>query len=99
MSRKGLGLAAVVEEGEKLVGIISDGDLRRFIEREGNVALARTAADCMTKSPVTITRKEFATRALNLMESRKITALLVVDSQGRLEGVVHVHDLWTTQMF
>ena len=99
MSRKGLGLTAVVGEGNRLLGLISDGDLRRFFQREGNHALGMTAADCMTRAPVTIGRKELATRALNLMESRKITALLVVDSAGKLEGVVHIHDLWGTEMF
>ena len=99
MSRKGLGLTTVVAEGDRLVGLISDGDLRRFFQREGNHALGLAAVDCMTRTPVTIGRKELATRALNLMESRKITALAVVNSQGKLEGVVHIHDLWTTQMF
>jgi arabinose-5-phosphate isomerase len=99
MSKKGLGIAAVVEDGDRLVGIISDGDLRRFFQREGNRALSLTAGDCMTREPATIGRGELATRALNLMEARKITSLLVVDPAGRLEGVVHIHDLWTTQMF
>jgi arabinose-5-phosphate isomerase len=99
MSRKGLGMTAVVAEDRRLLGLISDGDLRRFFQREGNHALGLTAADCMTRTPVTIARKELATRALSLMESRKITGLLVVDSAGRLEGVVHIHDLWRTQMF
>ncbi|OLE87429.1 MAG: arabinose-5-phosphate isomerase [Acidobacteria bacterium 13_1_20CM_2_60_10] len=99
MSKKGLGIAAVVEDGDRLVGIISDGDLRRFFQREGNRALSLTAGDCMTREPATIGRGELATRALNLMEARKITSLLVVDPAGRLEGVVHIHDLWETQMF
>jgi arabinose-5-phosphate isomerase len=99
MSKKGLGHTAVLDDSERLLGVISDGDLRRFFQREGNRALSLTAADCMTRSPVTIGRKELATKALNLMETRKITSLLVVDAAGRLEGVVHIHDLWTTQMF
>jgi arabinose-5-phosphate isomerase len=99
MSTKGLGMAAVVENGGGVAGIISDGDLRRFIQREGNRALSMTAAACMTRTPTTIGRKELATKALNLMETRKITSLLVVDSERKLEGVVHIHDLWTTQMF
>ncbi len=99
ISRKGLGHAAVIDGDKHLAGVISDGDLRRFFEREGNRALSLTAADCMSRHPVTIGRKELATRALNLMESRKITSLLVVDAQDRLEGVVHLHDLWSTQMF
>ena len=99
MSKKGLGMTAVVEDGGGMAGIISDGDLRRFIQREGNRALSMTAAACMTRTPTTIGRKELATKALNLMETRKITSLLVVDAEGKLEGVVHIHDLWTTQMF
>ena len=99
MSKKGLGHTAVTSESNHLLGIISDGDLRRIFQREGNRALDLKAADAMTRNPVTIARQELATKALNLMEARKITSLLVVDAEGRLEGVVHIHDLWTTQMF
>jgi arabinose-5-phosphate isomerase len=99
MSRKGLGLTTVVDDQHRLVGFISDGDLRRFFEREGNRALSLTAADCLTPNPITISRKELATGALNLMEARRITALPVVDEGGKLEGVVHIHDLWATEMF
>jgi len=53
----------------------------------------------MTSTAVTIARKELATQALNVMESRRITSLMVVDGEGRLEGVVHIHDLWRTEMF
>ena len=99
MSKKGLGHAAVVGDDQKLAGVISDGDLRRFFERQGGRALEHVAADFMTRTPVTIGRKELATQALNLMESRRITSLMVVDREGRLEGVVHIHDLWSTEMF
>jgi arabinose-5-phosphate isomerase len=99
ISKKGLGHASVVGDGERLLGFISDGDLRRFFQREGNRALGMTAADCMTSKPVTIDRQGLATSALNMMEARKITSVPVVDATGRLEGVVHIHDLWTTQMF
>jgi arabinose-5-phosphate isomerase len=95
MSRKGLGVTTVVDNDGRLMGYVSDGDLRRFFEREGNQALSRTAADCMTRSPVTIGGRELATQALDLMESRKITSLPVVDPRGKLEGVLHIHDLWT----
>lgn len=95
ISRKGMGLTTVVDEDGNLAGFISDGDLRRLFEREGNRALGLAAADCMTSSPVTIGRKELATQALSVMESRKITALPVVDAQGKLEGVVHIHDLFS----
>ena len=99
MSKKGLGVTTVVENDDRLVGFISDGDLRRFFQREGDHALGMKAADCMTRHPSTIGRRELATKALNLMEEKKITSLPVVDVQGKLEGVVHIHDLWRTEMF
>jgi arabinose-5-phosphate isomerase len=99
ISKKKLGHTAVVDAKGRLAGVISDGDLRRFFQREGNRALEHSAADLMTKTPATIGRKELATRALNVMESRRITSLMVVDEEGRLEGVVHIHDLWQTEMF
>ena len=97
MSRKGLGMTTVVE-GEKLVGVISDGDLRRLLERRGKDILDLTAGECMTRTPKTIQRNQFAVTALNTMEQEKITSLVVVDGDGRLEGIVHLHDLWGTQM-
>ena len=96
MSRKGLGVTAVVE-GNKLAGIISDGDLRRLLERKKDV-LHLTAAECMTTTPKTIRADEFATTALNIMEQKKITSLVVVDDAGQVEGIVHLHDLWGTEM-
>ncbi len=98
ISRKGFGISSVVEDGMRLVGVITDGDLRRLIQDRPNL-MAQTAGECMTRNPVTIGRRDFATRALNLMEGRKIIALPVVDEQGRMEGLLHLHDLWTTQMF
>jgi arabinose-5-phosphate isomerase len=97
MSRKKLGVAAVVE-GERLVGIISDGDLRRLLEKRGKDVLDLTAGECMTKNPRTIASGEFAATALALMEEKKITSLMVVDSRGKLEGIVHLHDLWSTEL-
>jgi len=97
MSRKKLGITTVVE-GHKLVGVISDGDLRRLLEKHGKDALDLTAGECMTKNPRTISRAEFATAALAKMEENKITSLAVVDGAGRLEGIVHLHDLWGTEM-
>jgi arabinose-5-phosphate isomerase len=97
MSRKGLGMTTVVSEG-KLSGLISDGDLRRLLERHGKEALNLSAADCMTPDPHTIGPEEFAIAALDIMERRKITSLPVVDDAGTLLGVVHLHDLWGTQM-
>ena len=97
MSRKKLGVTAVVE-AEILVGIISDGDLRRLLEKRGKDGLDLTAGECMTKNPQTIAREEFAATALALMEQRKITSLMVVDRSGKLQGIVHLHDLWSTNL-
>jgi len=97
MSRKKLGVTAVVD-GEKLLGIISDGDLRRLLEHRGKDALDLTAGECMTSDPKTISSAEFAATALALMEERKITSLAVVNTNGKLEGIIHLHDLWGTEM-
>jgi arabinose-5-phosphate isomerase len=97
MSRKGLGITTVVEN-ECLKGVISDGDLRRLLEARGKNVMDLTAADCMTQNPTTISPQEFATAALHLMEKRRITSLPVVDGDGRLQGILHLHDLWGTQM-
>ena len=99
MSRKGLGLAAVVEDSRKLVGVITDGDLRRLMQKRKDEALHLTAGEAMSRAPVTLPKTELAATALRLMEERKITSILVVDDQQRLEGVLHLHDLWTTQLF
>lgn len=99
MSRKGLGLAAVVDADGRLLGIITDGDLRRVMQKRKENVLALSAADCMSVNPVTLPRTEFGAAALRLMEEKKITSVLVVDSEGKLEGVLHVHDLWTLQLF
>jgi arabinose-5-phosphate isomerase len=99
MSRKGLGLAAVTEPDGRLLGIITDGDLRRIMQTRKQNVLDLLAADCMTRNPVTLPRTELAASALRLMEEKKITSVLVVDEKGRLEGVVHIHDLWTLQLF
>jgi len=101
MSRKKLGMTAVVE-GDRLLGVISDGDLRRLLEQRGKDALDLTAQDCMTRTPKTIGAQEFAATALARMEEMKITSLVVVDGnvdgERRLLGIVHLHDLWGTEM-
>ncbi len=99
MSRKGLGLAAVTAADGKLLGIITDGDLRRMMQKRSENVLDLTAGDCMTKNPATLPRTELAASALRLMEEKKITSVLIVDADGKLEGVLHVHDLWTLQLF
>jgi arabinose-5-phosphate isomerase len=98
MTRKRLGMTTVVDANGRLLGVISDGDLRRQMERHGYTLLDRTAGECMTPHAVVIGRRELATRALDIMEGRKITALVVVDAEGAVDGVVHLHDLWKTEM-
>ena len=97
MSRKKLGVTAVVD-GEQLLGVISDGDLRRMLEQRGKDTLDLTAQECMTRNPKTIGPREFAATALARMEEMKITSLMVVDGGRRLRGIVHLHDLWGTEM-
>lgn len=97
MSRKKLGVTTVVE-GDRLVGIISDGDLRRLLEQRGKDVLDLTAGECMSREPKTIASREFAATALAIMEQKKITSLVVVDGDMKLKGIVHLHDLWGTQM-
>ena len=94
MSRKGLGMTCVTSGGA-LVGIITDGDLRRRMTTTPNVLDLR-AADVMTTSPVTIPRHLLAVEALNLMERRKITSV-IVSADAAIQGVVHLHDLWRTE--
>src|SRR5512139_387592 len=98
MTRKRLGLTTVAEADGTLLGVISDGDLRRQMERHGYSLLDRKAEECMTREPVLVGRRELATSALDRLESCKITALLVTDERGRIEGVLHLHDLWKTEM-
>ena len=96
MSRKGLGVTTVVE-GERLMGIISDGDLRRLLQKRGKEVVELTAGECMTRNPQTIAPSAFAATALNLMEQKKITSLVVTEAE-RLVGIVHLHDLWETEI-
>lgn len=97
MSSKKLGMTTVQMDG-KLCGVISDGDLRRLLEREGGAALSRTAGEAMNAHPRTIAAEELAATALGILESRKITSLVVVDADAKVEGVVHLHDLWGVEL-
>jgi arabinose-5-phosphate isomerase len=98
MSRKGFGIAAVVDESRMLRGVISDGDLRRLLERDEQV-LRYKAGDAMKKNPVTIDSRELASAALQIMEERKITSLFITGEGGRVEGIIHIHDLWGLELF
>jgi arabinose-5-phosphate isomerase len=97
ITSKRLGMTCVVGAAGQLEGVVTDGDLRRHMTERSNL-LERQAADIMTRHPVTIARQMLAVEALRLMEERKITAVVVVDPAGHVEGVVHLHDLWRTQM-
>jgi arabinose-5-phosphate isomerase len=100
MSRKGLGMTCVVDGGEALLGIITDGDLRRQMERAVDI-LKMTAGDVMTRDPISVSRTTLAAETLNIMERRKITAVVVADGDQprRVAGVVHLHDLWRMELF
>jgi arabinose-5-phosphate isomerase len=97
MSSKRLGITCVVDTRGRLEGVVTDGDLRRHMSPGSNL-LERRASDVMSPRPVTIGREMLAVEALRLMEQRKITAVVVVADDGTAEGVVHLHDLWRTQM-
>ncbi len=98
ISAKKLGHAVVADGAGKVVGIITDGDMRRLIEEHGGALLEMSAGACAHASPLTIAPDAMAVEALGLMESRKITSLIVVDAAGMLLGVLHLHDLWGLQM-
>ena len=97
MSSKKLGITTVQEDG-RLCGVISDGDLRRLLEREGGAALSKTAGEAMNPHPRTIAGDELAAKALAILEERKITSLVVVDADQKVEGIVHLHDLWGVEL-
>jgi arabinose-5-phosphate isomerase len=98
MTRARLGCTTVIESDGRLAGIITDGDLRRLLEREAS-PLERTAGEVMTRKPVTIGRGELASVALGIMEERKITSIPVVDDAQKLDGIIQIHDLWRLQLF
>jgi arabinose-5-phosphate isomerase len=97
MSSKRLGMTCVVDDGDVLVGVITDGDLRRLMLRTKDV-VPLTASEMMTPRPITIARDVLAVEALKVMETHKITSVVVAGPRGTVEGVVHLHDLWRTQM-
>ena len=98
MSSKGLGMTCVLDADRRLLGIITDGDLRRYMDGRADI-LRQAARDVMTTTPVTIPGSMLAVEALNAMEARKITSLVVVDDDRLVRGVLHVHDLWRTELF
>jgi arabinose-5-phosphate isomerase len=109
ISRKGLGMTTVTSQSGILAGILTDGDLRRLMQHRGKETFDLTAGECLTlaqglrslspRDPITIAPSEFASAALHLMEQRKITSLVVVDGEQQAMGVLHLHDLWTLELF
>lgn len=98
MSAKKLGMTTVAKADGTLAGIITDGDLRRLMEKHGGATLGRTAAECMNANPLTVRPTVLASEVLTLMEKRKITSIVVTDEAKKLLGVVHLHDLWTLEL-
>ena len=99
MTEKKLGMTCVVDFNNKLMGIITDGDLRRLIQKYKETLFTKNAENCMTPNPTTIHKNELATQALNIMEKHKITSLVITNDKGEAEGIIHLHDLWRTEMF
>jgi arabinose-5-phosphate isomerase len=98
MSKKGFGIAAVVDDAQVMQGVISDGDLRRLLMSDDQL-VRKTAGESLKRDPVTIAASELASAALQLMEERKITSLFVTDDARRVEGIIHIHDLWGLELF
>jgi arabinose-5-phosphate isomerase len=96
ISSKKMGVTAVVDAAGKLQGVISDGDLRRWMERtekSGENLLSKQVREIMTRNPKVIGRDALAAEAVAIMESSSITCLLILDAGARPEGVIHLHDL------
>ena len=98
MSKKGFGITAVVDANGSLVGVISDGDLRRLLQKDEAI-LKKTARDSIKGMPQTISADELASAALQIMEQRKITSLFITGDSGAVEGIIHIHDLWGLELF
>jgi arabinose-5-phosphate isomerase len=99
MSSKRLGMTTIVDQQGRLAGVFTDGDLRRLFMRRPNDVLTLSAAEVMIPNPLTVRRNVLAVEALRIMETHKITSVIVVADDRLVEGVVHLHDLWPTQMF
>jgi len=99
ISKKGLGMTTAVDSEGRLAGILTDGDLRRLMQQRGAATMDLVVGDCMNRTPQTLPPGELAGSALRLMEQRKITSLVVIDAERKPLGVVHLHDLWTLELF
>jgi arabinose-5-phosphate isomerase len=91
-------MTTVINADGTLAGILTDGDLRRLREKHGGKVVDMKLADCITRNPQTIGPNVLASEALTLMEKRRITCVIVVDAAKKVQGVVHLHDLWGMQL-
>jgi arabinose-5-phosphate isomerase len=99
ISKKGLGMTTVVDGEGRLAGILTDGDLRRLMQQRGADTFELVVGNCMNKTPQTLAPGELAGSALRIMEERHITSLVVTDAAKKPLGVIHLHDLWTLELF
>jgi arabinose-5-phosphate isomerase len=99
ISKKGLGMTTVIDGEGRLAGILTDGDLRRLMQKRGAATMDLVVGECMNREPQTLAPSELAGSALRMMEERKITSLVVTDAERKPLGVVHLHDLWTLELF
>jgi arabinose-5-phosphate isomerase len=99
ISKKSLGMTTVVDAEGRLAGVLTDGDLRRLMQQRGPATFDLVVGECMNKNPQTIGASELAGSALRIMEERKITSLVVAGADSKPMGVVHLHDLWTLELF
>lgn len=99
MSEKHMGVTCVTDSDGRLNGIITDGDLRRKMQKFGKDIFNKTARECMTATPLAVDKEALATEALNIMETNKVTSLIIKNKEDQIEGIIHLHDLWRTEMF
>jgi len=97
INEKKFGVTVVINDRQEVVGIITDGDLRRMLLKGVNFSGTR-ASDCMTINPLSIGAENLAVEALRILEEKAITSLVVKNGQNRLLGLLHLHDLWRTEM-
>ena len=97
IDRKHFGVAFVIDGSNKIRGIITDGDLRRLMLKEIDFSNA-SAEQVMTRNPLTIDENQLAVEALKILEDNRITSLVVTDGKNQVTGLIHMHDLWRTEM-
>ncbi|HQL64604.1 MAG TPA: CBS domain-containing protein, partial [bacterium] len=98
INRKNIGFTLVLDKKSRVVGIITDGDLRRLLADKKDVYSIK-AGECMTKNPLGISEDNLAVQALATMEEKEITCLVIRDKYGRAKGIVHLHDVLGKRQF